>query len=263
MEKTIQDIIETILATIPGTPYPDTVDVVKIGDPAQKVTGIAVTFLATYQVIEQAIQRGANLIITHEPTFYNHQDATGWLEEDRVYQAKRRLLEEHQIVIWRFHDYLHSLQPDPTTTGILRALDWTPYALPESQNICHLPPRSLRDLVAEIKTKLNLTTIRVVGEADMSCAKVGILVGACGGEMHLQTFKEFELDVLVCGEIHEWETSEYVRDALQLGQRKALIVIGHAPSEEAGMQEVIPWLQARVPDVPITFIPTGQPFRWL
>jgi putative NIF3 family GTP cyclohydrolase 1 type 2 len=97
----------------------------------------------------------------------------------------------------------------------------------------------------------------------MPCAKVGILVGACGGEMHLQTFKEFELDVLVCGEIHEWETSEYVRDALQLGQRKALIVIGHAPSEEAGMQEVIPWLQARVPDVPITFIPTGQPFQWL
>src|SRR5947207_1778121 len=147
MEKTIQAIIETILAAIPGAPFPNTVDTVKIGDPRQKMTGIAVTFLATVAVIEQAIQRGANLIIAHEPTFYHHLDATGWLEGDSVYAAKRRLLEEHGIVIWRFHDYLHSLQPDPTTTGILRALDWTPYALPESLHICHLPPRSLRNLV--------------------------------------------------------------------------------------------------------------------
>jgi hypothetical protein len=32
MEKTIQDVIQTILTAIPGTPYPDTVDVVKIHD---------------------------------------------------------------------------------------------------------------------------------------------------------------------------------------------------------------------------------------
>jgi putative NIF3 family GTP cyclohydrolase 1 type 2 len=263
MEKTIQDIIETILAAIPVAPYPDTVDVIKIGDPAQKVTGIAVTFLPTYAVIEQAIQRGANLIITHEPTFYNHLDATDWLENDGVYTAKRRLLEEHNVVVWRFHDYLHSLQPDPTTTGILQALDWTPYALPESQNICHLPPRSFSDLVAEIKTKLSLTTVRIVGEPEMQCSKIGILVGAPGGQWQIQMLGQPEIEVVICGEINEWETSEYVRDALRLGQRKALIVIGHAPSEEAGIQEIVPWLQTRVPDVPITFIPTGQPFRWI
>lgn len=263
MEKTIQDVIQTILTAIPGDPLPDTVDVVKIGDPQQKVTGIAVTFLPTYAVIEQAIQRDANLIITHEPTFYNHLDATGWLESDSVYLAKRRLLEEHHLVIWRFHDYLHSLQPDPTTTGILRALDWTAYALPEFPPVCHLPPRSLHNLVTEIKTKLGLPTVRVVGEPEMQCSKVGLMVGAPGGEWQIQTLGQPEIEVLICGEINEWETNEYVRDALQLNQHKALVIIGHAASEEAGIQEVVPWLQARVPDVPITFIPTGQPFQWV
>jgi putative NIF3 family GTP cyclohydrolase 1 type 2 len=263
MEKTVQEVIETIIAAIPGAPFPETVDTLKTGNPHQVVTGIVTTFLASYQVIEQAIQLGANLIITHEPTFYNHEDEVSWLEGDPVYEAKQCLLEEHHIAIWRFHDYLHSLQPDPTTTGLLKVLGWTAYALPDKPYLCHLPARSLSDLVAALKTKLGLTTVRIVGDLEMECTKVGILVGAYGGMMQILTLKDPDLEVLLCGEIHEWETSEYVRDALQLGKRKALVVFGHAASEEPGMQAVIPWLQTRLPDLAITFIPTGLPFRRL
>src|SRR6185503_21240084 len=108
MSKTVQAVIDAIVAQVPGAPYPDTVDTLKTGDPQQMVTKIAVTFLASQQVIEQAIEQGANLIIAHEPTFYNHPDETTWLQEDPVYIAKRRRLEENQIAVWRFHDYLHS-----------------------------------------------------------------------------------------------------------------------------------------------------------
>ena len=263
MARTVQEVIGAIVAAVPGAPFPETVDTMKVGDPHQNVTGIVVTFLATYRVIEQAIQHGANLIITHEPTFYNHADEVRWLGGDPVYEAKRRLLEEHQIAIWRFHDYLHALRPDPTVTGLLKALDWTEYALPEHPFLCHFPPRSLRDLVTELKTRLGLTTVRIVGDVEMACTKVGILVGACRGEMHIRALGHPDVDVLLCGEIHEWETSEYVRDALRLGHRKALVVFGHAASEEAGMQEIVPWLQARLPRVVITFVPTGHPFLWL
>jgi len=112
MTLSIQNAIDTIIASVPGAPFPDTVDTVKLGDAAQDITGIVVTFLATCEVIEQAVQLGANLIITHEPTFYNHRDTTDWLSHHPSYQAKRRLIEESRIVIWRFHDYLHSLPPD-------------------------------------------------------------------------------------------------------------------------------------------------------
>ena len=79
MTITIQQAIDTIIAAVPGGPPPDTVDTVKIGDPTQPLTGIVTTFLATVEVIEQAAQLGANLIITHEPIFYNHRDETDWL----------------------------------------------------------------------------------------------------------------------------------------------------------------------------------------
>jgi putative NIF3 family GTP cyclohydrolase 1 type 2 len=96
----------------------------------------------------------------------------------------------------------------------------------------------------------------------MTCEKVGLLVGAYGGERHIQMLRQPDIDVLVCGEINEWESNEYVRDAVQFGQRKALVVIGHAASEEPGMREITPWLQARLPEIPMTFIPVGQPFLW-
>ena len=55
-------------------PVPDTVDTIKAGDPATPVTGIVTTFLDTMEVLQEANRRGLNLVITHEPTFYNHPD---------------------------------------------------------------------------------------------------------------------------------------------------------------------------------------------
>jgi putative NIF3 family GTP cyclohydrolase 1 type 2 len=258
MERTIRQVIETILGAIPGAPFPETVDTLKTGDPDGKVTRIAVTFLATYKVIEAAIQNGANLIITHEPTFYNHLDQTGWLKDDPVYQAKRRLIEDNHIAIWRFHDSLHSIQPDPTIVGLLKALGWSTYALPDHPLVCKLPPRPAHELVREMKSKLGISNVRVAGDMQMICRTVGFLVGAIGGRAHIKMFGEQSLDMLVCGEIDEWETNEYVRDAVSAGGARSLVIIGHSVSEEDGMREIVPWLQERLPGTPITFIPTGQ-----
>jgi hypothetical protein len=46
------------------------------------------------------------------------------------------------------------------------------------------------------------------------------------------------------------------------GKRKALIVIGHIPSEQAGMEECTRWLKTFVTGVKIEFVPAKQPF-WL
>ena len=59
-----------------GVPWREqTVDTIKAGDPETPVTGIATTVMATYDVLERAAASGHNLIITHEPTFYSHQDS--------------------------------------------------------------------------------------------------------------------------------------------------------------------------------------------
>ncbi len=255
---TIAAAIDTILAATPFDPAYDTVDTVKIGDAQQPLRGIATTFMATCEVIERAAAAGANLLITHEPTFYNHLDTTDWLEHDPVYQAKRALIERHGLVIWRFHDHWHMHQPDGIYTGVLRALGWQP-AHPDAP-IFDIPPTTLADLAAQLKHKLGITMLRAVGSPDLPCRRVGLLVGAIGGRVQIDVMSQHEVDVLVCGEIAEWETSEYVRDAGLLGFARGLIVTGHAPSEEAGMAYLAEWLGERLPGVPATHLPAGSPF---
>ncbi len=138
---TIQQAIDTILQTVPGAPLKRTVDTVKCGDPSQPVKGIVTTFMATRKVIDQVVTLGANFIITHEPTYYNNHDEVDldWLRDNPVYQAKRAVLDEHGIVVWRFHDHWHRHRPDGILTGFLKLIGWEAYQH-EKEAVVNLPP---------------------------------------------------------------------------------------------------------------------------
>jgi len=263
MSMTIQQAIDKITASVPGAPFPDTVDTVKLGDTTQVLESIVVTFLATCDVIERAAQLGANLIITHEPTFYNHPDTVDWLSEDPTYQAKRQLLEKNHLVVWRFHDYLHSLKPDSTLVGLIAALNWEANGPADQPYLCDIQPVTLLELGQWVKTKLGLQSVRIVGDLAQRCQRVALLPGFPQAKYQIRSLGIADVDALITGEIHEWETSEYTRDATLLGHKKALIVIGHAASEEPGMRRIIPWLEAQLPGVAIQFVATGSPFYQL
>ncbi len=263
MTMTIQDVIDRILEQIPGGRLAETVDTVKCGDPTQPVTGIVTTFLASYDVIRQAIALGANFIITHEPTFYSHLDDVTDLQDHAVYQAKRQLLDENGIVVWRFHDHWHRHEPDGIGVGVFRALGWDGYVGAENGGAFEIPETTMGELAAYVKDKLGIDAVRIVGDLAMPCRKVALMVGAPGSDWQMAALNRDDVEVLLTGEIREWETSEYVRDAVAQGRRKALIVLGHAQSEEPGMAYLVEWLRPLVPDVPITHIPVGSAFAYL
>ena len=53
---------------------------------------------------------------------------------------------------------------------------------------------------------------------------------------------------------------EYTREAVSLGQNKAVIFLGHIPSEEAGMEYCAEWMKGFIKDLPIHFIPCGSSY---
>ena len=55
-------------------------------------------------------------------------DQTADLEADPIYQAKQRFIKDNNLVVFRFHDHAHALQPDPLVAGSARMLGWTQYA---------------------------------------------------------------------------------------------------------------------------------------
>lgn len=260
---TIQEVIQTILAAVPNATTTETVDTVKAGDANWPVTGIVTTFLASQAVLQKAAALGANFVITHEPTFYNHLDNVDWLEDNPVYQAKRKFIEDNHLVIWRFHDNWHIHQPDGLLTGFVKEMGWEAYVNPDEPAVYQLPATSLRDLAQTIKDKLGIRTLRLIGDPMLTVRRAGVLVGAWGGSNQIPFWHHTDADVLIVGEIAEWETSEYARDAVTQGCLKGLIITGHANSEEPGMKYLAEWLRSRFPQIPIHHVPVNDPFLFL
>lgn len=103
-------------------------------------------------------------------------------------------------------------------------------------------------------------TARQIVDPEMRSGKVGLCVGAPAAVVQIRMLQRDDVEVLVAGEAREWETVEYVRDAADAGLRKAIILLGHCASEEAGMRHLADWLAGLIPTVPVKFIPAGDPF---
>jgi putative NIF3 family GTP cyclohydrolase 1 type 2 len=259
---TARQVVDRIKAHV-GVPWmTETVDTFKAGDPDQPVTGIAVTMMATFDVLKRAAAEGASLVITHEPTFYNHQDPTAGLERghDAVYRAKADFIAAHHLVVWRFHDHWHRRRPDGILAGMVYALGWEAYQKPDAPEVFVLPETTLAALAADISAKLDARTLRVAGDPAMKVTRVAMAPGFAGFETNRHLLQRDDVQVEVIGEAHEWEGVEYASDAITAGLDKALIVIGHIPSEQAGMEECVRWLKTFVTEVPVTFVPAKQAF---
>src|SRR5208282_2966355 len=130
---TAREVIVAIQAHV-GIPWQkETVDTFKAGNPDTAVTGIAVTMMATMDVLQRAAAKGQNLVITHEPTFYNHLDVPDGMEEsDPVWKEKREFIEKHGMVVWRFHDHWHRMNPDGILAGMVHALGWEKFQQEEN-----------------------------------------------------------------------------------------------------------------------------------
>lgn len=261
-QLTARQVIERIQAHV-GVPWQsDTVDTFKAGNPDTPVTGIAVTMMATFDVLKRAAASRNNLIITHEPTFFNHLDKPDLAEgdSDAVLAEKRAFIEKHGLVIWRFHDHWHAREPDGIEAGMVHALGWEKYQDPANQYLFTLPRMSVEALAAELKARLRIRVMRVVGEPEMQVTRIAFSPGAAGFERETKALEMPGVEVLVVGETREWETVEYVADAMTEGKHKALIILGHIPSEQAGMKECAQWLQGFVTEVPVNLVPSAEPF---
>jgi len=256
---TAREVIERIQKKV-GVPWrAKTVDTFKAGNPDTPVTGIATSFGGTLDVLRRAAASGKNLVIVHEPTFYSHEDNTKDLTGE-IYRSKRDFIDKNRLVIWRFHDHWHARRPDGIVNGVIEALGWDKYPTHDNPRRYAIPATTLAKLAGDIRDRMKIRAMRVVGDPNLKVVNAAYSPGYTELPVVLQAFDSPDIDVLLIGEIREWTGIELARDAQTLGLKKGLIVLGHVPSEEAGMKECAGWLKTFVPEVPIEFIPSGEPF---
>lgn len=272
----ITEVIERIRAS--HEPQEEsTCDVVKCGDPEQECTGILVTCFASVDVIREAIKRHANLIVVHEPLFWNHEDETHWITESKVFREKMALLKRGNIVVWRDHDYIHGgapmemgrTLPDGIFCGIAQELGWERYAVNSELKplVFRIPATDAQTLGQMLKEKLGLNGIRIIGDKTAEVSTVFICEHLSGNERDLKKIERIEregADAVLPLEIVDWTLCAYVRDCCQLGEKKVVYNLGHFNLEELGMK----YLAKKIPElvdhaVPVSFLNSGDSFDYI
>lgn len=260
---TVADLIDRIRrrCETEGIPWAArTVDTIKAGSPALPVHGVATTFMSTLAMLKDAVRAGTNLIVTHEPTFWNHDDAVTAWQNDVLYRAKSDFIQRHKLAIFRFHDHWHQTKPEPMSAAVRDQLGWDRYLVNRTDSGFEAryrrPPTSLTKLVGELRETLPSRSIRFIGRPDLIVSTIGM--GSHGLDSVVTGLTS--QDALIVPEVREFDSGAYARDLVQSGAAKALILIAHERAEEGGMDRCANWLRTFIRDVPVRHLPSGEPF---
>jgi putative NIF3 family GTP cyclohydrolase 1 type 2 len=330
---TAHDIVDRVKKNIGVDWGSDDVDTFKAGDPSTLVTGVVTTSMATLDVLQKAVQAGANFIITAAPTFYTRADlstpgargpaagaapiagrgqfssrgagaAPGAVAgpspaamsgpgtgasapmpptpplpqsvvpsgrpagiatpatpppADPVYDGKNDFIARHNLVVFRLNQHWNQRRPDPRAQGLAAAMGWTKYQVSDDGLHYDVPAVSLEMLAGQLKKALGTRGgIRAIGDPATSVRRIGVLPGYT--LIHASIAMLPTVDVVVAGEVQEWESATYAQDVAFAGIKKGFISIGRVVNEAPGMQVCADWLKTIVPEIPVRFISAGDPY---
>ena len=140
-------------------------------------------------------------------------------------------------------------------------MNWRSILAEGETNIVDLHGKTVGDVTEEMKRIFPEAVLRVIGDPELVVSKAAFSAGAPASSTHIRLLQRDDIELIVIGEAREWETIEYVRDATQAGHSKAVIILGHVVSEEAGMEYCAEWMRSFIDDIPIHFIAAGDPFH--
>jgi putative NIF3 family GTP cyclohydrolase 1 type 2 len=267
---TARELVERVQSVLGGEWPADGPDGFKAGDPNTPVKGIATTAMATMTVLRQAVKSGANLIFTYEPTFFGRLDGPapppaegrpafvrGLSADDPVYLAKKAFIETNGLAVYRLRDNWLTRKGPEMTAGLADALGWSKYRAPDDGTLYEIPPASAEQVVGLLREKLKLRGgLRAVGDKTATVRRVLLFPGFTTPATMWARYTE--ADMLITGEVREWENTFYAADMFTAGEKRALVTLGRVVSEDPGMRRCAEWLKTIAGGIPTQWIPAGD-----
>ena len=232
------------------------------GEPDKEVKKMAVSCMPTVDVIRDAITWGADLLLTHEPTFYSNNDTR--MENDKTTDKKIELIENAGLSIIRFHDYMHGIEPDMIGVGVLKYIgidgDFVKgkyFGINRFNSHESITPVELAKLIEE---RMGVKNVRICGARDIECTKFSVCFGA---PMYVfEEARDEDVELVLVGEVCEWDVAEYIRDTAALGGKKAMLVMGHMGSERDGMRYLEEILKDELENVETKYFDCGEVYTY-
>lgn len=223
------------------------------GDAALEVTRVLTCLTLSQDVADEAADRGAEMIVSHHPILFRPvQRLTAGTSQGRLLLG----LAKRGISVYSAHTAYDNArdginvqlanQLGLQATSCLRPI--SPVAdcdAPSSEVVgsgrCGdlIPPRSLADSIAHVKSRLNLERVDFVGRPEIRVERLAI---ACGSAADfIDDALNNNCQALLTGEARFHACLEARERGL------ALILIGHFASERPGMQQLAEQIRCRFP----------------
>ena len=241
---------------------PNTCDTIKAGDSNKEVKKLALSMFATIDVVKQAKEWGADMLVVHEPTYYDHMDV---MIDTPLTRAKKELIEKSGMVIFRYHDCMHARIVDQVLEGELYYLGLKGQVERSAYNgsyIVNLEEEiTAEQLVKRMQEERGLKHVKIAGSMDHKSKRIGACFGTPAGVFELLC--DESIDMVLTGEVCEWKHAEYARDSALLGIPKSLIVMGHIGSERDGVRLLEQKIKASWQGVDVKYFECGEVYSYV
>jgi putative NIF3 family GTP cyclohydrolase 1 type 2 len=240
--------------------FKETVDTFKAGSPETPVKGIAVAWMSYTSALKRALELNCNLFITHEPTYYDHNDNREAVFRHESARAKREFIQNSGIVILRCHDVWDQYPklgiPDgwATTLGFSRPVAGSGYF-----RVFDVSGRTALDVARQVASKTRpwgQEAVQLIGPPNAAVHRVAIGCGAI--TPYLRFLREFNADLAICTD----DGFTYWRDgAFAMDSGIPAILVNHPVAEAPAMALLADHLKRKYPQVPVHSLAQGCMYK--
>lgn len=251
------------------------VDQIIIGNPDALVKKVGTAWMPYLRTIREAIDKGVNLLVVHEPTFYTHLDLqpSDWDYHTapepaktayyKARDAKQELINTNNFSIVRCHDVLDKI-PEfgiPFSFGQKLGLPNADIIASKAYyNVYRIKPRPAKEFALQVSralTSLNQPGVAFYGDENRVIERVGLGTGCICNPLD---YMELNADcyIAIDDTIRTWIQTTFAEDT-----GMPLIVINHGTSEENGMVLLNQHLTRTFPQTEFVHFSQGCSYKWI
>jgi dinuclear metal center protein, YbgI family len=226
-----------------------------LGDLDQDIKKIMLTLEITNRTIDEAVEKGVDLVISHHPFLISklNQITSDTIKGGLVYKMIRNNISaycmhtSYDMAEDGLNDYFFNLLgiKDREVLDVKSSLDYynegKVYGLGRVAEL--EKPLVIGELISKLKDKLNIDHARYVGPKDLVISKIAVVTG--NGSEFFQLAKSKGCDILVTGDIKYHQAM----DALDLGI--ALLDFGHFGTEHIFSKSVYDYINSISGDIEV------------
>lgn len=230
-----------------------------IGDPDREITKIALALDATGEVIEEAVRKGANLIVTHHPMLFHPMKQIS----TQMHLGKRAIkMLENKISLIALHTnfdicVMAELAADKLELKNRQVLEPEGLFGGKEEGFGRFgmleAPMTLKELAQFTKERFDLPFVIVNGEENAVVQKVAVATGS--GKSGLENCAKNGVQVLITGDVDHHSAV----DALEMGVYT--IDAGHFGTEKMFADYMVSYLSEQMPEIEAYKAEMKAPFR--